>query len=158
MLENPTASLCIVTYNNASGIVKSLESIYANSDINRLKVYIVDNNSTDNTADIVGERFPQAVLVRNKDNKGFGHGHNCVLDMLSSDYHFIVNPDIISFMFICTLYFDNIFSVNFSKISLLNSLIFETGKNGNSSILNSIFLIFMILFCKNYYIDFFIEL
>ena len=95
MLENPTASLCIVTYNNASGIIKSLESIYANSDINRLKVYIVDNNSTDKTADIISEKFPQVVLVRNKDNKGFGHGHNCVLDKLSSDYHFIVNPDII---------------------------------------------------------------
>lgn len=26
-------------------------------------------------------------------NLGFGHGHNCVLPMLSSDYHLVLNPD-----------------------------------------------------------------
>lgn len=85
-------SVCIVTYNNSANIERVLDSIYTFSNA---KIYIVDNNSSDNTIDIVSEKFPQAVLVRNKDNKGFGHGHNCVLDKLSSDYHFIVNPDVL---------------------------------------------------------------
>lgn len=95
MDKKPIASVCIVTYNNTPNIAKALESIYTHSDSERVKVYIVDNNSSDGTADVVSEKFPQAVVIRNTDNKGFGHGHNTVLDKISSDYHFIVNPDII---------------------------------------------------------------
>lgn len=88
-------SVCIVTYNNAENIERVLESIYKHTQDSSLKVYIVDNNSTDSTPDIIAEKFPSAVLIRNTDNKGFGHGHNAVIDILVSDYHFIVNPDIL---------------------------------------------------------------
>lgn len=89
-----TASICIVTYNNADNIVRVLNSIKEHTKEN-VKIYIVDNNSSDGTADIVEENFGDITVIRNKDNKGFGHGHNAVIPQLSSDYHFIVNPDIL---------------------------------------------------------------
>ncbi len=88
-------SLCIVTYNNANNIERVLNSIYAHSGNYELKVYICDNLSTDGTVNIVRDKFPQANLICNKNNKGFGHGHNTVMGLLDSDYHFIVNPDIL---------------------------------------------------------------
>ncbi len=87
-------SVCIVTFNNAAVIGQMLESVYKNAPEN-IMVYVVDNNSTDETTDIVAEKFPSVTLIKNTDNKGFGHGHNAVMDMLDSDYHFIVNPDIL---------------------------------------------------------------
>ena len=95
MDKKPTASVCVVTHNNASCIEKMLKSVYSYSDSENVIVYVVDNNSSDNTVDIAAEKFPQAIIVKNSDNKGFGHGHNTVLDKITSDYHFIVNPDII---------------------------------------------------------------
>lgn len=86
------ASVCIVTYNNSSNIENILKSIYAFSDV---KVYVVDNKSVDNTVNIVREKFPKVDVIENAENKGFGYGHNSVINLLKSDVHFIVNPDII---------------------------------------------------------------
>ncbi len=88
------ATGCIVTYNNADNIEKVVESILCHTEGIDFKLYICDNMSTDNTADIVENKFPQVTVIRNKDNKGFGHGHNVVIDRLDSEYHFIINPDI----------------------------------------------------------------
>lgn len=89
-----TASLCIVTYNNKDNIIAALSSIYKYTKGAELTVYIVDNNSTDGTPDIIAGKFPQVQIIRSSENKGFGSGHNLVLPQLRSEYHFIVNPDI----------------------------------------------------------------
>lgn len=89
-----TASLCIVTYNNKDNIIAALSSIYKYTKGAELTVYIVDNNSTDGTPDIIAGKFPQVQIIRSSENKGFGAGHNLVLPRLRSEYHFIVNPDI----------------------------------------------------------------
>ena len=34
-------------------------------------------------------------VIRKETNVGFGAGHNTVLPELASDYHFILNPDIL---------------------------------------------------------------
>lgn len=89
-------SYSIVTYNNEKIIadtVKSLsDTVPAGYDYT---LYIIDNNSTDDTVSIVKEIGDEHVIVIElTDNKGFGHGHNAVLPVLTSDYHFVVNPDI----------------------------------------------------------------
>lgn len=89
------ASLCIVTYNNKDNISAALGSVFEHTRGAELDVYIVDNASSDGTPDIVEKNFPQAMVIRNSKNMGFGAGHNAVIDMLHSDHHFIVNPDIL---------------------------------------------------------------
>lgn len=59
-----------------------------------MTVYICDNASTDGTPEIVERDFPQVKLVKVSENRGFGAGHNHVRDILESDIHFIVNPDV----------------------------------------------------------------
>ncbi|MCI7768227.1 MAG: glycosyltransferase family 2 protein [Oscillospiraceae bacterium] len=88
-------SLCIVTYNNENTIERVLDSIFEFSGNSSLRVFISDNASSDNTVEKVRHKFPQVNVVCNKENKGFGFGHNSVIGLLDSDYHFIVNPDII---------------------------------------------------------------
>nr|WP_284705999.1 glycosyltransferase [Periweissella ghanensis] len=90
-------SFSIVTYNNQNEIRKIINNI---NDVVRdydYVIYVIDNGSIDATVLEVNE------LIGNNDrikllksaNLGFGHGHNLVLGLLESDYHFIVNPDII---------------------------------------------------------------
>jgi GT2 family glycosyltransferase len=55
----------------------------------------VDNASVDGTAAYIKEKFPSVVVIESKRNEGFGAGHNKVLPFLKSDYHVVINPDIL---------------------------------------------------------------
>lgn len=88
-------SISIVTYNNESLIEKTLTSIISHmSPELKYIIYVIDNNSTDNTVDRVNNVAENIVLIKNRKNIGFGAGHNTVLDKLDSKYHIVVNPDI----------------------------------------------------------------
>lgn len=93
--KNIKVSACIVTYNNSEIIINTISSIINNTKNVDLTLYISDNNSTDNTLEIISKEFPEVKIINNKINKGFGYGHNKMLDIIDSDYHFVINPDII---------------------------------------------------------------
>lgn len=88
-------SLAIVTYNNALIIENTIKSIVSNiPDGYKYKLYIIDNNSSDKTIDIVRKINGNIDIVELKDNNGFAYGHNTILEDLNSKYHLVVNPDI----------------------------------------------------------------
>lgn len=94
-MKNTVVSACIVTFNDNYKVINTIESILKHTKGVILNLYIVDNNSTDNTVELIKENFPNLTIIRNKVNKGFGHGHNTVIPYLNSKYHAIINPDII---------------------------------------------------------------
>jgi len=85
-------SASIVTYNNEKEIDGVLNSLLS-SEITDLKIVVVDNASDDNTCAIV-KQYDKVELKKLPSNIGFGAGHNKALNMIDSDYHIIVNPDI----------------------------------------------------------------
>ncbi len=98
-------SACIVTYNDSAEAVKAAASVLAHTRRHPLTLYLVDNASPDGTGPALeraladGTLAPAAgqrvrVICRAK-NGGFGAGHNTPLPELASDYHFILNPDIL---------------------------------------------------------------
>ena len=88
-------SICIVTRNNQEEILTLLHSIYKFTSDLDFEVFVVDNNSTDETVKRVSERFPMVNLIVAECNLGFGKAHNLVLNKIKSEYHLILNPDII---------------------------------------------------------------
>lgn len=88
-------SAAIVTYNNEDIILNTLNSIILNTKKVNLKLFVIDNCSTDKTIEVVKTNFPQVEVINSEKNNGFGHGHNMVLPYLSSEYHFVINPDIL---------------------------------------------------------------
>ncbi|WP_194191047.1 glycosyltransferase family 2 protein [Clostridium chrysemydis] len=88
-------SLAIVTYNNSRIIEDTVRSIVSNiPEEYSYQLYIIDNNSTDNTVELVKDIKGNIEVVELGVNKGFGHGHNAIIDVVNSRYHFVVNPDI----------------------------------------------------------------
>ena len=53
-------SICVVTYNSRDEIGTLLDSIFAWTSGISFQVYVVDNCSTDKTADLVEEKYPSA--------------------------------------------------------------------------------------------------
>jgi len=95
-------SVCIVAYHNYEDIENAIRTMekYTSSNISK-KVYVVDNG---NLPDVKKEneefvqyikKYPDVIYVDAKKNLGFGRGHNMVLPYLDSEYHCIMNPDIL---------------------------------------------------------------
>lgn len=72
--NNVNVFAVIVTYNGLRWIDKCLSSV-ASSSI-PISPIVVDNNSTDGTADFIEENYPGAILIRNTENLGFGKANN----------------------------------------------------------------------------------
>ena len=94
MLKDYKISACIVTHNNAHKVGETIESLLEHTKGVELKIFIVDNISTDNTLEIIRSRFPKLTIIETGTNYGYGHGNNAVLPFLDSKYHVVINPDI----------------------------------------------------------------
>lgn len=94
-MEQVDLSLAIVTYNNSRIIEDTVRSVVDSIPIcYSYKLYIIDNDSKDNTIDIVRGINGNIEIIKLDLNKGFGYGHNAILNVINSKYHFVINPDI----------------------------------------------------------------
>ena len=86
-------SAAIVTYNDIDKVRDAVLSIKENTKRYPLKLYIIDNGSTDGTADFFKDF--DVTVIENGKNIGFGAAHNKALNLSLGKYHFIINPDIL---------------------------------------------------------------
>ncbi len=86
-------SASIVTYNDIDRAPDTVKSVVDRTKRYSLKLYVVDNASSDGTADLI-EKLGQVSVVKNSKNLGFGAAHNMVLSHELGKYHFVINPDI----------------------------------------------------------------
>lgn len=92
-MNNYKLSGSIVVYNKPDDAYKTVESVLAHTDEN-FSLYIIDNNSPEKISTMLKQHF-DANYIDLAENVGFGRGHNQVLDVVDSKYHFIINPDIL---------------------------------------------------------------
>jgi len=93
MNDSIKLSVIIVSWNVAEQIERCLLSIdkYL-SKINK-EVIVIDNNSTDQTKDLIKQRFPGVKLIINSINKGFAAANNQGAQIAQGEYFLILNPD-----------------------------------------------------------------
>ncbi len=91
-------SACIVTYNNLKYIGKTVGTLLRFTQGVDFTLYVVDNGSTDGTLELLETEYgteTRLKIIKTGENIGFGKGHNRVLDIIDSDYHAVINPDIV---------------------------------------------------------------
>jgi O-antigen biosynthesis protein len=86
-------SLVIVSYNAPEYLKKCLFSVQEALEGIDSEVFVVDNNSSDGTCDIVGELFPRVTLIKNNINRGFAAACNQALSISKGRYKLLLNPD-----------------------------------------------------------------
>jgi GT2 family glycosyltransferase len=57
-------------------------------------VYVVDNGSSDGSADWVAESFPSVLLIKSDKNLGFAGGYNFATQQIDAQYFILLNSDI----------------------------------------------------------------
>ena len=92
-----SVSLLIVSYNVRQYIAHAIDAIIK-SDLDDFEIIIIDNNSFDNTASYLKERYShlrQIKIVQNEENIGFGKAINQAASLAKGQYYLILNPDTI---------------------------------------------------------------
>jgi GT2 family glycosyltransferase len=91
--STPLASVIIVTWNAKRYADECLRSLRQNTDI-PVEIIVVDNASTDGTAELVQERFPEVCLIQTGENLGFAKGNNVGIARSRGRYLCLVNSDV----------------------------------------------------------------
>lgn len=91
-MEKPLVSIIILNWNKKELLRKCLSSIKRNVEYPSYEVIVVDNNSSDGSAEMVKKRFPNTVLVENPENYGYAKGNNEGIKV-SKGTPFILNND-----------------------------------------------------------------
>ncbi|MBN1888135.1 MAG: glycosyltransferase family 2 protein [Thermoflexales bacterium] len=86
------ASVIVLAWNGMDYLEECLSAVLA-QDWTDFEVIVVDNGSTDSSADLVAERFPQARLIRNARNLGFAGGCNVGLRAATGKVLVLLNQD-----------------------------------------------------------------
>lgn len=87
----------IVNWNRRQDTLECIDSLLG-STYPALVIYVVDNGSTDGSADAVAEQYPVVRLIRSQDNVGFAGGNNLGLTAMMADeveLAFLVNNDVV---------------------------------------------------------------
>lgn len=87
-------SVIIVSYNTKQLLSDCLKSVYkSQSPKDGLEVIVVDNNSPDDSVQMVQTDFPQVKLIANQDNKGFAAANNQAAAIAQGKYLLFLNSD-----------------------------------------------------------------
>lgn len=86
-------TVIIVTYNSENFIRKCLKGIQEKTNGIDYEIIVVDNNSSDRTAEIIYKEFKDVRLIRNSKNVGFGAANNIAISRSSGDFIMLLNPD-----------------------------------------------------------------
>ncbi len=74
-MESVDVGIVIVNYNTRDLLRRCLETVLASKGVSR-RVCVVDNNSCDGSAEMVGAEFPEVTVVHNADNVGYPAANN----------------------------------------------------------------------------------
>ncbi|MDD4738361.1 MAG: glycosyltransferase [Bacteroidales bacterium] len=86
-------SIVIVNYNVAYFLEHCLYSVRNALKGIEAEIFVVDNNSVDNSIAMLKEKFPEVMLIANKDNVGFSRANNQAIRISKGEYVLILNPD-----------------------------------------------------------------
>ncbi len=85
--------IIIVSYNTAEYTKRAIQSIYTETKETSFNIVVVDNNSPDNSVEVIRNHFPDIQLIESKKNLGFAGGVNLGAKAVNSDYILLLNPD-----------------------------------------------------------------
>lgn len=88
-------SVITVTWNAADEILAQMRSVISGCEGISCEQIIIDNGSTDGTADLIRKNFPAAAVIENGSNAGFGVANNQGAATASGDFLLFLNPDMV---------------------------------------------------------------
>ncbi len=89
----PLVSVCIANYNGMDVIDGCLRSVLAQDAEFSVEIIVHDDASTDGSADLISERYPQVRLLRTSENLGFCVANNRMVAAVTGRFILLLNND-----------------------------------------------------------------
>ncbi len=86
-------SIVIVNYNVKHFLEQCLRSVHKAVLNIDAEIYVVDNNSVDQSMEMVAEKFPDVKRITNSINTGFSVANNQAIKISKGEYILLLNPD-----------------------------------------------------------------
>jgi len=86
-------SIAIVNWNTRDLLRCCLQSIFQSPPEETMEVIVVDNASSDDSAKMVADEFPNVLLIALDRNTGYAHGNNLALARARGEWLLTLNPD-----------------------------------------------------------------
>ena len=86
-------SVIIVSYNVKYFLEQCLSSVIKATQNLETEIIVVDNNSVDESAEMVEKKFPNITLIHNKENVGFSKANNQAILQAKGEFILLLNPD-----------------------------------------------------------------
>lgn len=90
-------SIIIVSYNTRCMTLECLQSVYDQNVNIDFEVIVVDNASSDGSAEAIENEFPDVHLIKYPENLGFGQANNVASQHAKGEYLLLLNPDTVVF-------------------------------------------------------------
>ena len=91
--NTPLLSVIIVSVDTRNWLEPCLESLQEQDIFESIEVVVVDNGSTDGSADMVRQNFPAVKLIRLEKTVGFGKANNSGAELTTAPVLLFLNPD-----------------------------------------------------------------
>jgi hypothetical protein len=89
----PELSIVVVSWNTRDALARCLESLLADTDGAPTEIWVVDNASTDGSAEMVRRRYPGVRLLANDQNRGYAAACNQALARATGEIAVLLNAD-----------------------------------------------------------------
>lgn len=86
-------SIVIVNYNVKHFLEQCLYAAFKAGSKVSSEIIVVDNDSVDGSCQMVEEKFPEVILIANKENVGFSKANNQAIRIAKGEYILLLNPD-----------------------------------------------------------------
>jgi len=91
--EKIDLSILIVNFNSGVFLLNTVESIFAAGIKSKFEIIIADNNSTDNSLNVLKKKYKDIKIVQTGGNLGFAKGNNFGSQFCNGEFFLILNSD-----------------------------------------------------------------
>ena len=85
-------AIVILNWNGLNHLKKFLPSVVKHSD--KHNIYVIDNNSSDNSVKYLNKNYPKIKLIINSKNYGYAKGYNLGLKEINEEVYCLLNNDV----------------------------------------------------------------
>ncbi|MDO7908858.1 glycosyltransferase family 2 protein [Paenibacillus sp. JX-17] len=86
-------SILIVSYNTCRLTLDCLDSVFASKTGYQYEVIVIDNQSSDDSVQAIGDKYPEITLITNDENTGFATANNQGMEAAQGRYILLLNSD-----------------------------------------------------------------
>ncbi len=86
-------SILVVSYNTKEETLACLASVYDQTNEVSFELIVIDNASTDGSAEAIEQSFPNLTLIKSSENLGFAGANNLAAKRATGEYILLLNPD-----------------------------------------------------------------